>query len=264
MALAFLNRCIWRATSGGTGDFVVASAISGYKVPEDCANPAVVDGATYRYFAESDDKTQWEIGYGVYTTANDTLTRATVLDSSTGSKVNFSAAPKVHMGGPLAQEMHWDVLGDTTVSSPVPTIEHPVDFNKYGAIKFLVLNLQNASNVAADGMDFGWQLQQADGTIDWDYAGQYFVNANSAADQITGVIEIFAASSGGPLTFRGQFVSGSGNNAGFDFANNLQSSDLSNTTKIVYFFSDESSDFTTATATNSTGGRIVTYGLRLP
>lgn len=105
MALAFLNRCVWRATSTGTGSFVVASAITGYKVPESCAGPAVSDGSIYFYFAQSDDKTQWEIGHGVYTVATDTLTRATILDSTNAAAVvNFSAAPSVFMGGTLAND----------------------------------------------------------------------------------------------------------------------------------------------------------------
>lgn len=122
MALKFLNRCGFRATSSGNGSFVVASALTGMQVPEDAASPAVVDGATYRYFAESDDKTQWEIGTGVYTTSDDTLTRAAITDNSSGgtSALSFSAAPQVFMGGPLANEIAFfgeEIL--TTGGSPV-------------------------------------------------------------------------------------------------------------------------------------------------
>ena len=118
MALGFLNRCGFRATSTGTGSFVVASALTGMQTPAQAAGPAVVNANTYRYFAQSDDNTQWEYGYGVYTTGDVTLTRATILDNSSGgtTALSFSAAPKVFMGGPLAQDMPL-LLADTTFSA---------------------------------------------------------------------------------------------------------------------------------------------------
>lgn len=123
MALGFLNRVGFRASSSGTGSFVVASALTGMQTPAQAAGPAVVNANTYRYFAESDDKTQWEYGYGVYTTGDVTLTRATVLDNSSGgtTALSFSAAPKVFMGGPLAQDMGWRLLGSFIISSPTET-----------------------------------------------------------------------------------------------------------------------------------------------
>lgn len=122
MALNFLNRCIWRATSNGTGSFVVDSAVTGYLVPNDCANPDVVDGGSYLYFAESDDKTEWEIAFDTFDAGTNTLPRTNILDSSNGgSVVNFTAAPKVYMGVPLANAVHLgvDALGDTL---PFPAV----------------------------------------------------------------------------------------------------------------------------------------------
>lgn len=103
---AFLNRCGFRAASSGAGSFVVNSALSGMQEPEDCAGPSVVDGATYNYFAESDDRTEWEYGTGVYDVATDTLTRASVSDNDAGGTTakSFAAAPRVYMGGPLAHD----------------------------------------------------------------------------------------------------------------------------------------------------------------
>lgn len=128
MALSFLNRCVWRATAGGTGPYTVASAITGYYTPEQCTNPAVVDGDVYRAFAASDDRTEHQEGYGTYDTGTDTFTFTTILSSTnSGNAVNFSAAPKVHMGGPLAQEMGPALIasgsfgGDTSVALDLPT-----------------------------------------------------------------------------------------------------------------------------------------------
>jgi hypothetical protein len=88
----FVDRCMWRSVAGTTADFVVNNAITGYGTP---ATTGAVDGF-YSYAAESDDLSEWETGYGVYTSANTTLVR-TQINQSTNSDaaVNFTVAPKV-------------------------------------------------------------------------------------------------------------------------------------------------------------------------
>ncbi len=109
--MASLNRCIFRPTAGGTGTWTVSSAIAGYDTPAGCTNPAVVDGARYYYFAESDDQLSWEAGQGVYTVSGTTLTRETIYDSTNaGAAVNFTNAPRVAMGCPLAQNAGRELL----------------------------------------------------------------------------------------------------------------------------------------------------------
>ena len=96
--LKFLSECFFRAVGNGTSDFVVAGAITGYYTPAQCTDPAVVDGATYEYRAESDDLLQRETGEGVYSTATNTLTRAKVHQSTNaGSKVSFTSPPRVRV-----------------------------------------------------------------------------------------------------------------------------------------------------------------------
>lgn len=87
--------------STGTVDFVVSAAVQGYMTP---ATAGMVNGALYKYRAESLDLSQWEIGEGAYTVGSTTLARTTVLFSSTGSKVSFTAAPNV--GITLLKEDH--------------------------------------------------------------------------------------------------------------------------------------------------------------
>jgi hypothetical protein len=91
---SFLDVCKFNPTAGGTTDWTVSSAVTGYQTP---AGAGATNNGTYRYRAESSDLTQWEIGYGVYTTAGTVLTRATVLFNSAGTtaKINFSSAPQV-------------------------------------------------------------------------------------------------------------------------------------------------------------------------
>lgn len=93
-ATGFLDACGFNPASGGTGDFVVSAAVTGYQTP---ASAGATNGAVYSYRAQSSDLSQWEIGYGAYATGTTTLARTTVVASSTGSKVNFSAPPSVYI-----------------------------------------------------------------------------------------------------------------------------------------------------------------------
>ena len=89
----FLDSCKFLAVSSGTGDFVVASAIQGYMAPVDAG---AANGTVYRYRAESSDLSQWEVGFGAYTSGTTTLARTTILfSSSAGAKISFTSAPNV-------------------------------------------------------------------------------------------------------------------------------------------------------------------------
>ncbi|VIO73896.1 hypothetical protein [Bradyrhizobium ivorense] len=91
---SYLDVCRFTPASGGTGSFVVSSAVGGYQTP---ATAGAVNGATYAYRAESADLSQWEIGYGTYTVSTTTLARTTILTNSSGntSAINFTVAPQV-------------------------------------------------------------------------------------------------------------------------------------------------------------------------
>lgn len=91
---SFLDVCRFNPTLGGTTDWTVLTAVTGYMTP---ASAGAVNGAIYRYRAESADLTQWEVGYGAYTVSGTVLARTTVLFNSLGTtaKVNFSVAPQV-------------------------------------------------------------------------------------------------------------------------------------------------------------------------
>ena len=93
-ATGFLDACGFFPAAGGTADFVVSAAITGYQTP---ASAGAVNGAVYSYRAQSSDMSEWEIGFGAYATGTTTLARTTVVASSTGSKVNFSAPPSVYI-----------------------------------------------------------------------------------------------------------------------------------------------------------------------
>ena len=87
MALVFKDRVKETSTTIGTTDFVLLGAVSGFQ-----AFSTVGNGNTTYYTAING--TEWEVGIGTYSTTGPTLARTTVLDSSTGSKVSFSAGTK--------------------------------------------------------------------------------------------------------------------------------------------------------------------------
>lgn len=91
---SFVTSCRFLATTGGTGSFVVASAVAGHVTPE---SDSVANGKTYHYYAQTPDGSQTEEGHGVYTIATHTLSRVTIDNNSDGTLVpiNFAVAPEV-------------------------------------------------------------------------------------------------------------------------------------------------------------------------
>lgn len=90
----FLDVARFTPTAGGTTDWTVSAAVTGYQTP---VAAGAVDGINYRYRAESSDLSQWEIVYGVASSTGTVFARTTVLYNSSGttSKINFSSAPTV-------------------------------------------------------------------------------------------------------------------------------------------------------------------------
>lgn len=101
----FYDAVNFLATSSGTGDFVVASAIQGYRTPLAAAVP---NGATSGYYATSTSGNEWELGITTYATGTVTAARTTVIANHLGTtaKVNFTAAPNVGF-----VELSRDMLG---------------------------------------------------------------------------------------------------------------------------------------------------------
>ena len=94
MASSLLDVCRFNPAAGGTTDWTYSSAVTGYQSP---AAAGAVNGAIYSYRAESNDLTQWEVGYGAYNSGAGILARTTILFNSAGStaKINFSTVPQI-------------------------------------------------------------------------------------------------------------------------------------------------------------------------
>lgn len=105
MALVVKDRVQETSTTTGTGTFTLAGAVSGFQ-----SFSAIGNGNTTYYAIVGG--TEWEVGLGTYTSAGTTLSRDTVLASSTGSKVSFSAGTKnVFVTYPAGKSSYQDATG---------------------------------------------------------------------------------------------------------------------------------------------------------
>lgn len=113
--MAYFDAVLFRAASSGTGDFVVSSAITGYRTP---AAASVPNSATGSYRAFSDDLTEWEQGTYVYTSGTTTVARTVTANSlGTTAKINFTAAPQVGFVESAADLVNASNLATGTVPS---------------------------------------------------------------------------------------------------------------------------------------------------
>lgn len=94
MPIVVKDRVKETTTTTGTGSLTLAGAVTGYQ-----AFSVIGDGNATFYTI--DGGSQWEVGIGTYASSGTTLSRDTVLASSTGSKIDLSAGTKtVFVGYP--------------------------------------------------------------------------------------------------------------------------------------------------------------------
>jgi hypothetical protein len=104
---SFVDACKFSPVAGGTADFTYSSAVTGYQSP---SSANVVNGSLYRYRAESSDLSQWEDGYGFWSTSGaGSISRFVVTSNSLGntSKINFSTVPAVSLVATAADMGGW-------------------------------------------------------------------------------------------------------------------------------------------------------------
>lgn len=104
MALVVKDRVQETSTTTGTGTFTLAGAVSGFQ------SFSTIGNGNTTYYAIVGG-TEWEVGIGTYTSSGTTLSRDTVLASSTGSKISFSAGTKnVFVTYPAGKSTYQDSL----------------------------------------------------------------------------------------------------------------------------------------------------------
>ncbi len=106
MPLVVKDRIKETSTTSGTGTLTLAGASAGFRSFADIGN----GNTTYYAIVDSTAGT-WEVGIGTYTSSGTTLSRDTVLSSSSGttSKINFAANSKdVFVTYPSDKSVHED------------------------------------------------------------------------------------------------------------------------------------------------------------
>ncbi len=152
-ATGFLDACGFFPAAGGTADFVVSSAVTGYQTP---ASAGAANGAVYSYRAQSSNMSEWEIGFGAYATGTTTLARTTIVASSTGSKVNFSAPPSVYVTA-LTADLD-DPWRQQPVGVPIPILDsitgvaQPPTGNPYRYIKLTASDSYNTGVLTSESV----------------------------------------------------------------------------------------------------------------
>jgi hypothetical protein len=114
MALVLADRVLETTTTAGTGTITLAGAETGYQ-----SFAAVGDGNQTYYTIAGQSSSEWEVGIGTYTASGTTLSRDTVLSSSSGgAKVSFSAGTKnVFVTYPSEKSVVNNVLVNETTTS---------------------------------------------------------------------------------------------------------------------------------------------------
>lgn len=159
--MALLNSVQFYAAANGTVDFTVNNAVVGYQTP---ASASATNGRSYSYRAESADLTQWENGQGVYTSANTSLARTTIISSSTGAKVDFITAPAVGIVA-LARDIvpsgNTQLIfndSDTANSSSLLTFNKSTSvFKAGGVLDFTTANVLNQT-ISMVGANVNWDM----------------------------------------------------------------------------------------------------------
>jgi hypothetical protein len=147
MALNIADRVKESSTSTGTGTLTLGGAVSGFQ-----SFATIGNGNQCYYTIVHNSLDEWEVGVGTYTASGTTLSRDTVLDSSTGgAKVSFSAGNK---------EVFVTYPADRSVSqADVGTAPNEIPLNQYlGNLAY-----QNAESIAGD-VSVGGALTVQEGT----------------------------------------------------------------------------------------------------
>ena len=193
MTFLLADRVQVTATANTTVSFTLSGAMTSYQ-----SFAAIGNGNTTYYGAT--DGTNWETGIGTYSTTGPTLTRTTILSSSSsGSAVTFSGTVTVWVDYPASKAVIVNDVGDVLVNQSydqgtgVLQVTGNSSFN--GVVVDKSLNLQGGNNLVTQSQTFStWALQNA--TIS--------VAATTAPDGTNTVVLIYPASSG---TYREIYLS---------------------------------------------------------
>lgn len=131
MSLVLADRVRQTSTTTGSGTFTLDGSVTGFQ-----SFSAVGDGNTTYYTITLD--AQWEVGIGTYSAG--TLTRDTVISSSTGSKIVFGAGTK---------DVFVSLPAENTVTS-IASADGSVIVNTVGSVVDLAVSQTSPASVLVE------------------------------------------------------------------------------------------------------------------
>lgn len=112
-----VNRAKMSTSTTGTGTIALSSAETGYQSFSDAG---VSDGDVVVYVVEDGDN--WELGRGIYTSSNTSLSRSPTESSNSGSTINLSGEAKVFVSSTANEAYQYTsatITVDQTLASNV-------------------------------------------------------------------------------------------------------------------------------------------------
>jgi len=172
MSLVLADRVRETTQTTGTGTITLAGAVDGFQSFSVIGN----NNTTYYTIAST---TQWEVGIGQY--YGGTLSRDTILASSTGSVVNLSAGSKdVFVTYPASKSINQDANGAVAFNGQVGTLGQVLQSNATSAPTWVTPSSGTVTSVSGAGTVSGLTLS---GTV-----------TNSGSLTLGGAITGFATS----------------------------------------------------------------------
>jgi hypothetical protein len=110
MPLVLKDRVQETATANTTVSFTLLGAVTGFQ------SFSSVGDTNTTYYAATDASGNWEVGVGTYSTSGPTLTRTTILSSSTGSAITFSGTVNVFVTYPAGESVNYEPAGGVVIT----------------------------------------------------------------------------------------------------------------------------------------------------
>ena len=180
MALQIKDRVQETSTTTGTGTLNLAGAVDSFQT----FVAGVGDGNTTYYAITDGNGTAWEVGIGTVTDASpDTLSRTTVLASSTGSKISLSSGThKVFVTYPADKAVFKDANGFVGIGTDSPTYELDV-VGDVGVDEYIYHNGDTNTYIRLRGDQFDF-VAGGRTMLTLDEAGSDIVTVNDGANDV--------------------------------------------------------------------------------
>jgi hypothetical protein len=150
MALVVYDRVQQTGTANTTVSFTLSGSVTGYQ------SFAVVGNGNTTYYGAIDASGNWEVGLGTYSTSGPTLTRTTILSSSSSNTAvsTFSGSVNIFVTYPAEKSINYDANGVATIGSTLSYSDTGIIGSFASTVagynQVIIQNKSNASNASTN------------------------------------------------------------------------------------------------------------------